>query len=258
MLSPADKGIILPAGGNRLVTAATAVPATRKFEGYRLEVDRHKKGQPILVTANVMQNRPFVDVTNLKACSECYDISPDPKDYVYTEIPANNVGIPNRNMDAFSLNSVLAWRPELGRIAFKTYAWKTANVAHRNKIPHEAKGVIVDSYMKKINDHYHVMIITGWCRQKDPHLAQKILDNKENGYSMACLVGEAQCSICGYKSNGGNVTCKHVKGGMGKGTIWPSPSGPQLVFEYCNLLNFHEISEVGDPADIDCVKQWAA
>lgn len=230
-VSPADRGVRLPAGGNRLAFASTAVPALSRFEGHRLEVDRHKEGNPILITANVVKNRPFIDLANLKACSEAYDISSNPKDYVFTEIPANNVGIPNRNMDAFELSDVTEWRPELGRIAWATYRWKAANADHNNKIPHLAKGVIFDSYMQQIEGHWFIKVVAGWCRQKDPRLARRILTNQDAGYSMACLVGRAMCSICGYASSGGNVTCKHIKGGIGKGTIWPATG--QLVYERC-------------------------
>jgi hypothetical protein len=248
----------LPFGGNRLIEATTVVPALNRFEGYRLDVDRVQlksgKTSSVLVTAGVTNSRPFLDLSLLKACSDTYDISSNPKDYVFVEVPANNVDLPNRNMDCFPMEAVTAWRPTLGRLAYKTYVGKTFNQNHDNKIPHRAKGVIFDSYMKKINGHYHVMVIGGLCRQKDPRLAQTVYDGKEGGYSMACFVGRALCSVCKEASSGGNVSCKHVKGGFGKGTVWTATN--ELVYENCHDLNYHELSVVNDPADIDALKKW--
>jgi len=248
-------------GGDRLIIASSSNPAIRKLDGYKLSVDKAGK-RPILVVANEnlgpkKDPRKFIDISNLKWCAKDYDLSTDPKSYVFTEIAANNVGLPNRNMDTFPMKSTLEWRPKLGRVAFATYRWKCANQNHQNQEPLKAKGVIFDSYMDKIKGKWHVKILVGWCRDKDGALANRIANNKDAGYSMACFVEEAECSVCGFKSNGGNVTCEHVRGGSGKGRLWDTGQGsPILVHEFCNKLNYWEISHVEDRADFDCSKNW--
>lgn len=248
---------LLASSAGKLITASTLVPSLNTWEGFNLKTDVTKKGQAVLITGSVTTQK-LLDLSNLKWCSEAYDISPDPKDYIFTEIPANNVGLPNRNMDCFSMDDVTEWRPQLGRVAFETYRWKTCNQDHDNKEPLRAKGAIFGSSLVKIKGKYHVKVIAGWCRQKDPHLTNRILNRKDAGYSMACFVGEARCSYCGFPSTGGGVTCEHIRGGSGKGTLFtPNDArNPVLLFEYCGKLNYHEISHVEDRADYDCIAHW--
>jgi len=195
--------------------------------------------------------QPTLDISWLKAAAEVYDISPDPRDYVFTEVPANNADLPNRNMDAFEYSELVKFRPILGMIAYQSYKSKLCSYQHDNKDPKKAKGTNFDASMVKINGHWHTKVISGWSRSKDPKLANRILKNKDIGFSMACLIGGAACSICGYFSNG-TVTCRHINGGVGKGTIIEG----KLVYDLCRELSFWELSAVEDRADIDAIAEW--
>lgn len=229
----------------------SVVKGLRSWEGRKLGLDRDRQGKLVMVTAGVTPS-PVVDVSWLKAASEVYDISPDIRDYVINEVPANNADIPNRNLDAFPYSELVKFRPVLGRVAYMSYRGKATNADHNNRDPKVAKGVLFDAYMKRDEaGYYHVHVVAGWCRQKDAKLSQRILDKKDAGYSMACLIGGAKCSICGYFSQG-NVTCKHINGGVGKGTL----VNGKLAYELLCDLNFHELSHVEDRADIDCVAGW--
>jgi intein/homing endonuclease len=99
---------------------------------------------------------------------------------------------------------------------------------HDNKDPLKAKGICFDSQMVKTGKFWHTKVIAGFCRQKDSRLANRILANKDAGYSMACLIGGASCSICGFFSQG-NVTCRHINGGLGKGNV----QNGQLIYDLC-------------------------
>jgi hypothetical protein len=227
------------------------VPALRTWEGFRMEVDRDRLGRQVLITAGTMP-QPTLDISWLKAAAEVYDLSPDPKDYVFTEVPANNADLPNRNMDAFPYDELVKYRPILGMMAYQSYRGKLCSANHDNKDPRKAKGLNFDASMVPIKGHWHTKVISGWCRQKDARLAKRILANKDAGYSMACLIGGAACSVCGYFSQG-TVTCRHINGGVGKGTLIHG----QLVYDLCRDLNFWELAHVEDRADIDAIKDWA-
>lgn len=125
---------------------------------------------------------------------------------------------------------------------------------HDNQEPKKAKGVIFDASLQNINGYWHVKVLTGWDRQKDPRLANRILKNQDEGYSMACLIEAARCSVCSYMAKG-NITCRHVNGGTGKGSLW---DGSQLVYEDMININFWEMSNVDDRADFDAVHDWSS
>jgi hypothetical protein len=227
------------------------VASERAWEGYRLDVDHDRYGNQLLVTAGVMP-QPVLDIGWLKGAAEIYDISSDPKDFVFVEVPANNADLPNRNMDSFPYEELVKYRPILGRMAYKSYRGKLCSQNHDNKEPKKAKGCCFDAHMIKTGKFWHTKVIAGWCRQKDPKLAKRILERKDAGYSMACLIGGASCSVCGFFSQG-NVTCRHINGGIGKGLV----IGGRLVYDLCRDLNFWELAHVEDRADIDATAEWA-
>jgi hypothetical protein len=235
----------------RIVTGSV-VAAQRTWEGHRLSAENDRKGNRRLITAGVLESTPVIDISWLKAAAEVYDLSSNPKDYVFVEVPANNADLPNRNMDAFPYDELVKYRPILGRLAYKSYRGKMCSQNHDNKDPAKAKGLCFDSQMVKDGNFWHTHVVAGFCRQKDARLANRILANKDAGYSMACLIGGAACSICGFFSQG-NVTCRHINGGLGKGTV---VSG-KLVYDLCRDLNFWELAHVEDRADIDAQKVFA-
>lgn len=247
------EGLEVPAGYAGISKGSgpsNIVPALRTWEGYRMQTDKDQLGRNVLVTAGTLP-QPTLDISWLKAAAEVYDISPDPKDYVFTEVPANNADLPNRNMDAFGYNDLMEYRPILGMMAYQSYKGKLCSSNHQNKDPKKAKGLNLDSSMVKIKGHYHTKVVSAWCRAKDSRLANRILNKKDAGYSMACLIGGASCSICGFFSQG-TVTCRHINGGVGKGTI----IGGKLVYDQCKSLNFWELSHVEDRADVDALADF--
>jgi len=164
-----EGGLIVPAGYAGISQGsgqANVVPALRTWEGYRLEVDRNQTGRSVLVTAGTLP-QPVLDISWLKAAAEVYDLSPDPKDYVFTEVPANNADLPNRNMDAFPYSELVKYRPILGMMAYQSYRGKLCSANHDNKDPLKAKGLNFDAQMVQIKGHWHTKVISGWCLTGD-------------------------------------------------------------------------------------------
>ena len=230
-----------------------SVPSLNTWEGHRLSLDRTRQGASVLVTAG-RSEMPIIDLQGLKAAAEAYQISSNPRDYVFTEVPANNADLPNRNGDGFPLEELLLFRPILGMMAYQSYRMKQTNQDHNNKDPRTAKGIILDASMVKTKGHWGVRVIACWDRQKDPKLAGRILAGKDAGYSMACLITSAECSNCGNIAKGG-VTCKCINGGAGKMTI---AANGNLIYEKVRGLNFWELSHVEDRADFDASAAWRA
>ena len=123
---------------------------------------------------------------------------------------------------------------------------------HDNQVVERAKGVCFDSFMVKHKGKWHVHVITGWCRQKDPKVAEEVLANQGVGFSMACLIGGARCSWCG-SLNKGRISCEHIRHGRGKGTILEG----KLVYDKLTALNFWELAKVDDRADWDATATWS-
>lgn len=239
---------------DRVVTGNFVHNADRTWTGHRLKTDRDRRGRQVMVTAGTIPGKDVLDTSWLKAASEVYDISPNIQDYVFAEVPGCQADLPNRNLDNFPYQELTKFRPILGQLTYKSFIGKLTSHNHCNQDPKQARGVIFDASMQKINGYWYVKTLTGWCLQKDPKLAKRILKNKDEGYSMACLIEAARCSVCGYLAKG-NITCRHVNGGTGKGSLW---NGDQLVYEDMININFWEMSHVDDRADFDAVHDWSA
>lgn len=236
---------------DRAVIGSFIEKADYTWEGHKKTVDKGKHGENLLVTAGAYPGSNVIEVSWLKAASPIYQVSPNIEDYVFAEVPGCQANLPNRNLDAFPLDELLKFRPILGMQAYKSFTAKMCSYNHDNKDPRKAKGVCFDSYMQKINGQWHVKVLAGFDRSKDPQLAKKILKNVATGYSMACLIESARCSLCKNLAQG-KVTCKHVAGGAGKGKIIDG----QLVYEDLININFWELANVDDRADIDAKQEW--
>jgi len=239
---------------DRVVQGNFVHNADRTWTGHRLKSDRTRKGNKVMVTAGTIPGKDILDTSWLQAASEAYDISPDIRDYVFAEIPGCQADLPNRNLDNFPYYELVKFRPILGQMTYRSFVGKLTSQNHDNQEPKKAKGVIFDASLQKINGYYFVKVITGWDKQKDPRLANRILKNLDEGYSMACLIEAARCSVCSYLAKG-NITCRHVNGGTGKGSLW---DGSQLVYEDMININFWEMSNVDDRADFDAVHDWSS
>lgn len=234
-----------------LKTGGEIATATQHFDGTTFRPFTDKSDGKLKLAS--MQYDPGadrpIDISWLPAAAERMKISPRIADYVLTEVPIVTVGVPNRNMDCFPKNEVLAWNDEAGRIAYQTFIGKPAHKDHDNKIPERAKGVIFDARLVQhpVTGRLKIHILKGWDRTKDRPLVELIASGKRPGHSMGCMVGDTMCSYpgCGAWDAEGRIKCGHMREGMGKGMI----VNGFLLYELCRKLAYAESSSVGDPAD---------
>jgi hypothetical protein len=82
---------------------------------------RHDQREGNLVLAGESLLRSDIDVSWLKAASETYQISADPRDYVLVDIPIVTVDVPNRNLQAFPYEEVSYFDPLYGRMIYQSF-----------------------------------------------------------------------------------------------------------------------------------------
>jgi len=221
------------------------------IEGHRLETLRANGGSSIRIAGTelgkVSQNCAcgFLDVSWLPLAAKAYKISPDIKDYVLVDIPIVLANVPNRNGDCFTYKELTTFRPIIGMPAFKTFYGKPAHQDHDNMDPTRAKGVIFDATLTPFRGVWHVKILKGFDRTKDPRLAKLVRQKSRIGHSMGALVERTECGLpwCNFHSDG-RITCDHINGGQGKGDIIKG----HLVYENMMDYYFVECSSVEDPA----------
>jgi len=234
--------------------AQAGMPVVRTFDLHYFKTEQDMTGNLRLADAQgfkVPYDRP-VDLSRLKIAAETYNISPDYRDYIASEVPIVTADVPNRNMDAFSFSELTFYNPLYGCCSYQTFVGKGVHLQHDNQDPKKAKGIILDAAMRKVGHNWHVMILLACDRTKDRQLVEEIVRNPITGWSMGALVSYTTCSVCGFRSNG-KVFCEpHIgRNGSKKGRIFDC----RIAYEQCHLVNFIETSKVKNPADINAYSE---
>jgi len=263
--TPWDPGVILQ--GHKTVESYLSTPGALERTASSMGKKSGFTPHMILATRSIRGgiDRQKIDLSFLPDAARAYQISADPRDYVFVSLPIVTAGIPNRNMDSFTHKELTRFSPILGRVVYKSFLAKPCHKDHQNSDPTKAKGIHLDATFRKYHvqpgalgydaqtdpvDLWKVRILTGWCRQKDPQLVQAIIRRERTGYSMGALIDYALCSICG------NVTtpkpCSHVAAGKGK------VLRGALVYDRVYGVNYVETSNLGEePADPDAWEEDA-
>lgn len=222
------------------------VRSARVFEGSRLESStqggvRRLAGQGLY--------SGVLDVSYLKFCSEAYDISDDPRDYVIVDLPIVESDVPNRNMDAFGALELTSWNAVAKSPVWRTFQWAPSFQDHVNQDPKAAKGVLFDASYLRAGPGWNVRILWGCDRSKDQKLAAAIMSGKRNAYSMGALASFVSCSCHGrvYDGNPANG-CENIRAGKKGEIINMAGRGDVLCHDSCHGVNFVEASSVEDPA----------
>lgn len=185
----------------------------------------------------------------LPIAAEALNISANIKDYVLIPVPIMPADLPNRNGVAFPFSELTAWNTEAGMVAYKTWVGKPTFVEHNNKNPAEAKGIIFDSVMRKVNgvqgELWKVVNLLGFDRNRDAILANAILTRQLTTYSMGAYVNDYTCSIC---KSSVERRCDHVQVGTPNWRMFDSPTGKQLAFLNSKGVMGFETSSVKIPA----------
>ena len=183
--------------------------------------------------------------------AEKYNISPHMKDYVLVPTIILPSDLPNRNAVAFPLTQLACANLTAGRVAYQTFTNKPCHVEHNNSDPSKAKGIVLDSFMKKMRnvqgDIHKVIALCAFDRSRDPILANDILAKKRSSYSMGAYCEHYTCSHCGavHNPSAGKVGCDHISVGSSKINVL---ANDELVFANAyNIMGF-EVSSVLSPA----------
>lgn len=226
------------------IVTGTVVEAQHQFEAYKnLEVLKSDGVTKTFLTTASSTFKQEIDFSVLLGASESYHISQKPEDYIIIPLPIVTVGIPNRNIEGFSLEEVSYFDPRHGDFVYKTFINKPTHKDHKNNDPTKALGMHLDAtmvYNQKF-DIWKINVLTVWDRTKDVQRVKDIINKKITGYSMGAFVDNFSCSICGA-ANVNISPCEHKMGHY---------YGPnkRLAFKSLFSTSFFETSSVSDPAD---------
>ena len=186
----------------------------------------------------------------LPRAAEHYHISPKLSDYVIVPVPSIVSELPNTNGDSVTKEELMRFKPDYGQLAYRTWIGKPTHIEHQNKDITQAKGVILDVFLRKLpinfaGGHVKVIKLLAFDRTKDPELVQAILDRKFNTYSLGMYYKSYRCSVCGTTVSQGNARfCNHTN--LRRKT-YIRPDG-ELVYRQCQDIVGFETSAVADPA----------
>lgn len=147
----------------------------------------------------------------LPFCAQAYNISGNPQDYLLVPVIIMPSGLPNRNGVGFPLKELTQWNSQQGRLAYKTWIGKPVFYEHDNQDCTKAYGVIVDAYLKKMENFgdgkvWKVILLLAIDRNKHPEIARRIEEGTLNTYSMGAYVSGYTCSYCGSPID----KCQHI------------------------------------------------
>ena len=192
----------------------------------------------------------------LKKAAANYDISADPKDYLFEAIRANTTNVPNENHDAFAKSELLRYDKVARGPVYMTYVGKPHHINHQTENPKTARGVILDAHYnedaaalkncpgcgtetldKRARDESgihcikcgavakdeFVEILVAVDTKKDPLFAEGVRTGALKAGSMGCNCARTQCNVCANIAYSRPEFCEHIRQGN-KGTLWHEQS----------------------------------
>lgn len=226
---------------------------------FPFSLEKEKKGAKEIILPDTMSGTGFAERVSdcnywLPYAAEHYCVSRDIRDYVLVPIPAIFSGLPNTNGDGLSLKQMLRFDPEFGMQMYKTFKGKPTHVEHRNKDITQAKGIILDSFLRPVpfnKKYWKIVLLLAYDRTKDSALAQSILSRESNAYSVGFYYKSYTCSVCGHRVGRGiNLSpCQHTQ--MGKPTYQQADG--RIVYRNCEDAVGFECSSVGTPAFVSAI-----
>lgn len=188
-----------------------------------------------------------LDLEWLPFASKAYNLSPDIMDYILVPVFVIPASIPNRNTVGFLLEDLVRFNVELGMQHYKTWRGKPTFYEHKNDVPEEANGIIIDTFLNKSMkaNYWKVINYMAFDRSKYTELVQRVIRKEVSTYSMGASVSHYECSICGRDVG----KCTHIR--MNDYNLKLVDTGldrPELAFKVGrNPIGF-ETSIVEDPA----------
>lgn len=205
---------------------------------------------------------PLLDLdyrTWLPYSAKTYKISPHIEDYILVITPICPSDIPNRNGIGFPLNELVAFQPPpMNRQVYAAWKGCPVHLEHDNEVHERAYGVILDTKFTPITGYgksklWKVMGLLAIDKNKNPDIAQKVLNKEINTYSMGALVEGFSCSYCGtqvQRINGRLFHCNHISGDPQR-VDWKliqDAKGSHVAYKRAHNITPIECSIVGSPA----------
>lgn len=210
----------------------------------------------------------------LDAVADVYRISRDPSDYLLIPARANSIGRFNANLDGWTFDESVAFRPELGCRTYQTYNNKPHFVEHNASRYEVARGVILDSHMNLDNpaddtireacmraigqapdQDAFVEVVLAVDQTKDPALAQAYKSGAIKTFSMGADVADTMCNICGKVATTTWEFCPHIRNKYDNTEYVMEDGTIRVAGELCRGTVYQELSAVADPADKSAVIQ---
>jgi len=192
----------------------------------------------------------------LPKAAEHYQISPRLSDYVIVPIPALFTDLPNTNGEGMSFKEATSFNPKIGMLTYKTFKGMPTHYEHDNRDITKAKGVILDSFMRPIQNlgsgkYWKIVLLLAFDRQKDPQLANAIQSGQMNSYSVGYYYTAYTCTVCGHRVTQDRIgdTCMHTRPGR---KTYKTPNGV-LAYRLLENAKGFECSAVGTPAFISAL-----
>lgn len=220
-------------------------------------------------------NKLSIDLEErLDAVADVYKISRDPRDYLLVPARANSIGRFNANLDGWTYEETVAFRPELGCRTYATYNSKPHFVEHQASRYEVARGVILDSHLNLENPaddnvkravqeaigaepdtDAFTEVVVAVDQTKDPALAEAYKNGSIDTFSMGADVESTVCNICGQVATTMWDFCPHVRDKHKKLSYKMDDGTYRIAGELCQGTIFQELSVVSDPADKSAVIQ---
>ena len=210
----------------------------------------------------------------LDAVADVYKISRDPSDYLLIPARANSIGRFNANLDGWTFDESVSFRPELGCRTYQTYNNKPHFVEHNASRYEVARGVILDSHMNLDNpaddtvkeaclraiglapdQDAFVEVVLAVDQTKDPYLAKAYKTGAITTFSMGADVADTVCNICGKIATNTWEFCPHIKDKYSNKEYTMVDGSIRVAGELCRGTVYQELSAVADPADKSAVIQ---
>ncbi len=192
-------------------------------------------------------DRTTIDFGWLKQASYSYKISANIKDYLMVPVIGFYANVPNRNGHGFLLSDLTTFLPDTGRISYKTWIGKPVLHEHEGHTePSTAKGVVLDTFLKKDRNHWKMIAYLAIDRTKSVEIAERIMDRELTTYSVGAHVTSFDCSICSRNMG----SCTHLdtrKPRWGSDIVQDGPN-LQVAFAMARYPLGFEISIVEQPA----------
>ena len=204
----------------------------------------------------------------LDAVADVYKISRDPRNYLLIPARANSIGRFNANLDGWTYEETVSFRPELGCRTYSTYNNKPHFVEHQASRFEVARGMILDSHLNMENPadeetkkatveaigvepdlDIFTEVILAVDQTKDPALAEAYKSGSISTFSMGADVESTVCNICGNVATSMWDFCQHVRDKQKKLSYRMDDGSYRVAGELCQGTIFQELSVVSDPAD---------